>query len=570
MTRWPDNGDCERTSERLELNRRNALKFLASGAAFALASCALPPEEIVPYVDIPRGLTPGLPLHFASSLPLSGFARGIVATSVEGRPIKIEGNPRHPASLGATDIFAEAMLLSLYDPDRSSVVRKGDAISNWDSFAAALWSQLAEERDRAGAGMCIVSNRITSPTLIVQIQLLLNSYPQARWYRYESIDDDAADIGAAQAFGRPLTAIPRFAEARVVLSLDADPIGPGPAQIRFSRDLFGTRKSRSPTEIPRLYCVESAWSLTGANADHRLALSPQLIRNIALTIASELGAALPAPALPAAKDFARAVAGDLKSNTGHAIVLAGRTQPPEVHAICHWINTELKAPVDYIEPVDSLPLGHAKSLQTIDEELTANEIKTLIIVGANPVYDAPGHERLGDLIDAVPFRVHFGLYQDETAQRCQWRLPMSHPLESWSDLRAFDGTAGIVQPLVRPLHDTRTAHQLLALMSGSSSASYDLVRSHWRDRSGSDDFNNWWRKTLHEGVIANSASPRLRAPRAKLPRIPPESPSSGFTMALAPDPSLWDGSFANNAWLQECPKPLTKQGMGQCAPYFRA
>src|SRR5258706_1296181 len=228
----------------VDIDRRVALQLMASGAALALASCGRPAEEIVPYVNIPERLTPGIPLRFASTLALAGFGRGVIVTSVEGRSIKIDGNPRHPASLGATDVFAEAALLSLYDPDRSKAVRRGAGVYSWDAFEAALRTQLAAERGRNGSGLRILTNRITSPTLLAQIDTLLESFPEAKWYRYEPVDDDAARAGAARAFGRPLSAVPPLAHARVAVTLDADPIGPGPGQIRFGRDFINARKAK--------------------------------------------------------------------------------------------------------------------------------------------------------------------------------------------------------------------------------------------------------------------------------------------------------------------------------------
>ncbi len=546
------------------VDRRAALRMMTSGVALALASCGRPAEEIVPYVNVPEGLTPGVPLRFASTLALAGFGRGVIVTSVEGRPIKIDGNPRHPASVGATDVFAEAAVLSLYDPDRIKAVTNGRDVNSWGAFEKALRAQMAVERGRKGSGLRILTNRITSPTLLAQIDALLQRFPEAKWYRYEPVDDDAARAGAAMAFGRPLSAVPRLADARVAVTLDADPIGPGPEQIRFGRDFVSARKTASATEFLRLYAVESAWSLTGANADHRIARSPQRIRNFAVALAGELGAAVSARDLPA--DDARVVkiaAADLTSRPGHAIVLAGRSQPPQVHALCHWINARLNAPVDLIDPIDPVEAGHAQSLQALAQDLAAHRVETLVIIGANPAYDGPGDLRLGDLIAAVPFSMHLGLHADETAMRCRWRLPMSHPLESWSDLRAFEGTASIVQPLIRPLYDSRTAHELFAILRGEvSPSSRDIVMSTWRARSGSGDFTAWWRDVLRSGVVPDTAARPVAAPAVALPQIPDAPEPDSFTLTIAPDPSVWDGGSANNAWLQECPQPLTTQVWG--------
>ena len=275
------------------LDRRAALKLFASGAALALASCGRPAEEVVPYVEMPERLVPGVPLRFATALPLAGYGRGVIVTSIEGRPIKIDGNPRHPASLGSTDVFAEASVLSLYDPDRSKAPRRGAEIPDWSAFEAALLARLEEERARQGAGLAIFTARVTSPTLASQIGALQKSLPQAKWYRADPIEDDATRNGATLAFGRNISALPRFADAQVALMLDADPIGPGPAQIRFARDVTGARQSRAAGDFLRIYAVEPSWTLTGALADHRIALRPELIRNIAIVVARELGATVP-------------------------------------------------------------------------------------------------------------------------------------------------------------------------------------------------------------------------------------------------------------------------------------
>lgn len=554
------------------VHRRAALKFLASGAALALASCGHPDEQTVPYVEMPEGVTPGIRMAFASALALAGYARGVIVTAIEGRPIKIEGNPRHPASLGATDIFAEASILSLYDPDRSKAPRRGNVLRSWSAFAGELEAQIAHQRTVKGAGIRILTNRVTSPTLLGQLDSALKSFPEAKWYRYEPVDDDAERGGAVQAFGRPLTALPRLRDARAVLALDADPIGFGPEQIRLSREFAAARQASSAADFLRLYVVEPAFTLSGANADHRLPLDHALIRNLALALAADLGASIERPPLPdAAQRFAHAVAADFKSRTGQAMVIAGRRQPVEVHALCHWINQTLHAPIDFIAPIDPASAGHGESLRALAGEIAEGKVQTLVILADNPAFDAPGELKLGEAIASVPFSAHLGLYDNETSARCKWHLPLSHPLESWSDLRAFDGTASVVQPLIRPLYETRTAHQFLALLNGTVAASsYDLVRSHWQSVASATDFDAWWRQTLEDGVVADSAAKKVSVGEVKPPKVAPGNTQSALSLVLAPDPSIWDGSVANNAWLQECPKPLTKQVWGNALHVSKA
>jgi Fe-S-cluster-containing dehydrogenase component len=546
------------------VDRRAALKLFVSGAALALASCGRPAEQVVPYVDIPRGETPGLPMRFATALPLNGYGRGVIVTSVEGRPIKIDGNPRHPASLGATDVFAEATVLSLYDPDRSKAPYSDGRIQPWTAFEAALQPRLAQARAKQGAGLALLTGRITSPTLVAQIAKLTKSLPQAKWYRYEPVEDDAIRDGAVLAFDRPATALPRFSDARVLLTLDADPLGAGPAQIRFAHDIIGARQSHVPAQSLRIYAVEPGWTLTGALADHRLALRPELIGNVAIEIARALGAAVPQlVGPPEAEQFAKAAAADLTAQPGAALVLAGPRQPAQVHALCHWINNELAAPVDFIPPVDPLNAGNTESLRSLVADSHSGRIDTLIVIGANPIYDAPGELALADVLAATPFTAHLGAYRDETATRSTWHLPLTHVLEGWSDIRGFDGTASIIQPLIRPLYDTRTADQMLALLNNASgSSSYEIVRSQWQNHTAGGQFEEWWRQTLQDGVIAATASATISLPEPRLPKIAPAIDGGSYTLTLAPDPTVFDGSFGNNAWLQECPKPFTKQVWG--------
>jgi molybdopterin-containing oxidoreductase family iron-sulfur binding subunit len=532
-----------------DLDRRAALKLLASGGtALALASCGKPAEEIVPYV--------------ATTLPFAGYGRGVLAISVDGRPIKIEGNPRHPASLGATDAFAEAEIMALYDPDRSQALRHQDDVSTWNAFSATLYAQIEKEKARRGAGLRIVSGRITSPTLLRQIDDLLKQYPEARWYSYEPLSDDAALDGSVMAYGRRLTALPRIADASVLLTLDADLLGPGPQQIANANAFAQRRRLRSQPFL-RLYAVEPDWSLTGAAADHRLALHPALVRNLALAIAAEMQGGS-APDLPReAARFAKICVADLKANAGRALICVGRRQPREVHALVHWLNAQLKAPVDLIASVAGDSLGDAQSLQAFARGLDEGRVETLLILGANPAYDAPADLRLHDKIGKVAFAAQLGLYDDETAALCQWHLPQAHALESWSDLRAFDGTASIVQPLIRPLYDTRSAHDVLAFMAGTVAPSaYDLVRETWQSQAPGEGFGAWWKQALHDGVIAGTRAEPVAVGAPKRPDVKPATAPAGMALLLAPDPSVWDGRFANNAWLQECPRPFTKDVWG--------
>ncbi|WP_046868507.1 4Fe-4S dicluster domain-containing protein [Microvirga massiliensis] len=540
------------------LTRREALQALAASVTLAATACSKPDQEIVPYVRQPERIMPGEPLRFATTLPLAGYGRGVLAISVDGRPIKVEGNPLHPASLGATDVFAEATVLSLYDPDRSRTVRRDNAIVSWEMFLTALAPQLQQLRASGGEGLRLLTGRITSPTLLRQIDGLLRIFPNAVWHAYEPTDD-AGRTGSRIAFGRAFDGLPHLDRADTVLCLDADPLGPGPDQIRLSRGWIDRRKSG---DLSRVYVLESTPTLTGTKADERRALHPHLIHNTAIAVANALGAGRGTPTLPPEiQAFIAACIDALRSSPRRALVLAGRTLSAEAHALVHWINRQLDAPIDLIEPVDVLFGREPGNLESLREELEGGRVGALVIMGTNPAYDAPALS-LPNHIGRVPFTIHLGSWFDETAALCHWHIPESHPLESWSDLRAVDGTASIVQPLIRPLYGTRTAHDLLDAMSGRSDASgYGLVRETWM-ATGLDDFDAFWRTALHDGVLAGSTSRPVMSSEPHVPQIEPLSAPAGLNIVLQPDPCVWDGRFANNAWLQECPKPVTKQVWG--------
>ena len=544
-------------------NRRQALGLLATGIASGLAACSKPAEQIVPYVKMPERVVPGEPLKFATTLSLSGYGRGVIVTSIDGRPIKAEGNPRHPASLGATDVFAEAAVLSLYDPDRSRTVLNEGVIASAEAFRQALQAQLKTVRQSDGAGFRLLTGRVTSPTLLRQIDDLLQLFPKAAWHAYEPVDDDNSQAGAALVFGQPLQHLPRLEKARVIVALDADPLGHGPDQLRNARG-FATRRQPQARDCSRIYSVEAAPTLTGAKADHRIALQPALIEEVAVAIARILGADIREASLSGqALRIAKQATADLSANRGSAIVLAGRTLSPETHALVHWINAQLQAPVGLVEPGKTPGGRQPGTLPELAADLDAGMVNQLVMVGVNPGYNAPADLEFASHLDKVGFRLHLGRHVDETAALSTWHVPQSHELETWSDLRSIDGTVSLVQPLIRPLFRSWTDHELLAILSAAGDVSpYKLVRDTWQPQ-GANDFEGWWIRALHDGVISESAPATFAAGPPSLPDLAPAvAPSADLTLVLRPDPSLWDGTFANNAWLQECPKPLTKQVWG--------
>jgi MoCo/4Fe-4S cofactor protein with predicted Tat translocation signal len=559
------------------VSRRLFLQLMGASLALAgLSACTRQPEEkIVPYVRAPEGTVPGKPLFFATAVPLGGFAHGVVVESHEGRPTKIEGNPKHPASLGATDAFTQAAVLTLYDPDRSQVASNVGRISTWGAFFAALSPHLETQRLRKGQGLRVLTETVTSPTLTYQLQGLLDVFPEAKWHQYEPVNGDYIHAGARWAFGEPVTTLYRFDQAQIILALDADFLSYGPANVRYAHDFAIKRRVvGGQTAMNRLYAIESTPSMTGAMADHRLPMRGGEIAGVALIIAQELGIDVgESPARLASLRRARSqwlktVVSDLHNNRSASIVIAGAQQPPIVHALAHAMNHALGnvgTTVSYTDPVEARPVDQMASLRELVADMQAGLVDLLVIVGGNPVYNAPAEFRFSEQLSQVKLRVHLGLYEDETAQLCHWHLPETHALETWSDARAFDGTVTIMQPLIAPLYGGKSAHELLAALMGQPDrSSYTIVRDYWRRQLPSEDFEPFWRTALHEGVVANTAmsyrTPAYQGLKIEEHDLPSAimHPPSSLELLLRPDPTIWDGRFANNGWLQELPKPLTK------------
>jgi len=552
------------------VDRRGFLRLMAASLSLAGAgACSRAPQQaIVPYVHAPPQLAAGEPLYFATAAGLGGYAVGLLVKSDGGRPTKVEGNPSHPASLGATDIFAQACVLDLWDPDRSQAVTHSGQVSTWNAFVAALESRMGRLAADAGAGLRILTESVTSPTLTNQLRSLLQRFPAAVWHQYQPINRDNVYEGGRLAFGEPVEPRYRFDRARVVLSLDGDFLG-GPG-VRHMRDFAAARLGEDGQPHPgRLYAVESTPTLTGAFADHRFAARfseiEAVARAIAQALASPAGEAQGTPAVSAV-----AIAGcvrDLRENAAESLVLAGDAQPAIVHALAYAINLRLGnvgRTVAYSAPVLSQPASQADSLRTLVADIAAGRVDTLLVLEGNPVYSAPADLDFGAQLAKIGLTVHLSLYDDETSAQCEWHVPQAHFLESWSDTRAFDGTISIQQPLIAPLYGGKSAHQVLAVLLGQSTPNdYQAVRDYWSKAHAGADFEAFWDAALHRGFVEGSELP----PKAVALKagFSPERAAPAYTrdealldIVFAPDPTVWDGRFANNGWLQELPKPLTK------------
>ena len=577
-------------------SRRQFLKLMAASLALAgLSGCAFqPPERIVPYVKAPEELVPGKPLYFATSTTVAGDVIGLIAESHEGRPTKLEGNALHPASpaalapigdgdgasdgngvVGATDLFAQAEILSLYDPDRSQEILRNARPTTWEIFQDAMLDMREDrtaEGGPGGTGFRILSGPITSPTLAAEIRGLLEGLPGAQWHQYEPVNRDNARDGALRAFGKDVQPLYRVERADRILALDADFLTFGPGHLVHARGYADRRDPEHPDGMNRLYAVESALTVTGSKADHRLPMAPSRVAAFALAVARALGVeGLPEAEgeLPAAANrWVAPLAEDLKGHGGTSLVIAGNGQPPVVHALAHAMNQTLGnagATVDYIEPV----AAEAESLRSLVEDLEAGAVDFLVMIGVNPVFDAPADLGFREaMLESNPLRIQMGSHVDETAELCQWHIPQSHFLESWGDARAFDGTASLQQPLIAPIFGGKSAIELVAALRGSRNPDgRALLEAHWAAEFGGTDgevpdgFEARWRSCLHNGVVPDTAFEPVEVAlqgAAELAKAEDFGAAEGIELAFAPDPTIFDGRYANNAWLQECPKPITK------------
>ena len=603
------------------IERRTFIKIMGASLALAgLSGCVFqPPEKIVPYVKQPEEEVPGKPLFFATAAVLFGAATPVLVRSNDGRPTKIEGNPDHPNNRpnelnaedpakdkrgsSATDIFTQASILSLYDPDRSQTISFREDIRTWTAFVGQMRGQLDEQRAKQGSGLRFLSESVISPTLGDEMKTLLASLPQAKWHQYEPANRDNAREGAIMALGQPLNTMYRFDLADRILSLDNDFLSCFPGSLRYAKDFMDRRRVlEKSSEMNRLYTVETTPSNTGAKSDHQWVVKPSEFEAAVNTIAAALSVGTGGG--PTANlAWVAPLIKDLQQHKGSSIVIAGEQQSPYIHALAHAMNSALGnvgKTVLYSDPIDVNWVNHRQSLQELVSDLDAGKVDLLVIIGGNPVYTTPVDLKLDFArLEKAKLRVHLSEYRDETSEVCHWHVPQAHYLESWGDARSYDGTVSIVQPLIEPLYDGKTPLELLAVFSEQYDRKpYDIVKQYWQrtglkaqpaaqpspsssearpsvspsparetaaqpqpsQQAPASDFESMWRRALHDGYIPNTALATRTATASTNISNPNQAASAGggFEIVMRPDPSIYDGRFANNGWLQELPKPLTK------------
>jgi Fe-S-cluster-containing dehydrogenase component len=565
------------------VSRRNFFHLMGASMALAgVAGCKRYEKDfIAPLARRPEDQVPGDTQQYATMMELGGAAQALLATSYEGRPIKLDGNPEHPfaggpvvrgsKSHGGSSAFAQASVLHLYDPDRSQNVRQAGKDTTLEAFR--VWLDAARaELAKDPTSIAVLSEATSSPTVTRLRAELLKALPGHSWHEWEPISWDNERVGTKRAFGRPLRPIAKLDRCKTIVALDCDLFVEHPASLRYSRDFA---KSRRPSgslggfEMNRLWSVESAFSNTGAVADHRLPLRSEFVLPLAMALDATIsgGAAPGSEFLREGKvaDFVRVLAEELRENAGHAVVIAGRRQPPELHALVAKINASLGAvgaTLDYIEDPEPNRPSHLEAIKELTKKMAAGGVKTLFILGGNPVYDAPSDLEFEAALAKVATSVHLSEYVNETSAKSTWHVPRAHYLEAWADALTWDGTLTVAQPLLSPLYGAISVPEVLSLIAGKEASGHDLAT----ETHAALGLAAKWSKSVHDGFVEGTAPPvaKVEAPKVDQITLTPSQLSGSrrkngeLEVVFVPSGATYDGRFANNAWLQETPDFLTK------------
>jgi molybdopterin-containing oxidoreductase family iron-sulfur binding subunit len=544
------------------VTRREMLQLLGASLSLAgLAACRRPVEKIVPYVNAPEEIVPGIPRHYATTMPFGRSAYGLVVESHEGRPTKIEGNELHPSTSGRSSVRAQAAILGLYDPDRAQRVRHDGKDATWADFVTA-WGELEKKHlEDGGASLALLTPSFASPTRHRMLELFRARFPKARIAVHEPVSDETA---LALHAGKPAQPVYHLDKAAVILSIDADILGNDPEDVRhIAAFAAGRRAAIDGGAMNRLWSVEAAHSLTGAMADHRLPLPARLLPAFAVLLTETLSQGGSSSNRIEGIDgkWLGALSRDLAQNRGRSLIVAGPGLPESVHSFVKGMNEQLGnigTTVTYHEAVDAAVPSRA-SMVELTAAMKAGSVATLLIVGGNPVYDAPGDLEFAAAIKKVATTVSLSTHVDETGSLASWLIPAAHFLESWDDARAVDGTMSVVQPLILPLFGGKGATELMGLVAtGKDQPGHDLVRETWKPILGEANFDRSWNRVLHDGVLKGSATPPVDAYWNPDTHRVVADMNAGFQVQFVPSPYLHDGRYANDGWLQELPDRITK------------
>ncbi|MFO0723070.1 MAG: Fe-S cluster-containing hydrogenase [Myxococcota bacterium] len=565
------------------VTRRDAMKLSGASIALGMLSACVarrPEEGIVPYVKQPENVIPGLRLVYATATQRSSGAVGLLVEAHEGRPTKIEGNPRHPSSLGASDTWAQAEILRLYDPDRARTPLKGGQAASWAEWDVAQKALTAALSASGGKGLAVLAETMTGPTSERLLSELSAQWPEAKVYRFDRLSPDREVEGAEMAFGPGVRAHYELAKAKVVFALDSDFLNVGPDALRHAKAFGKSRaihKSDDLKQMIRLYAAEGVFSGTGSNADHRLrwasgqglellmALAAALAEKHGVALAPEVGALVAGKKVSeAAAKFVEALAKDLAENKGKALILAGENQPAAVHALALAINVALGALDEGALSLSSGAPASSQGIEALTAALNGGAVDTLLVLEGNPVYTAPGALGFGAAIGKAKTVIHVGVLAEETGAKASWHLPAAHFLESWGDAVAWNGTASIVQPLILPLFDSRPVISVLAALLGKSNVvDRALVEATWRGEGRPLTSIQAWKKALHDGIIegtrAQAASELSGARIAEaLQKVEQKAPSKDALEVVVLNGHFKDGRLSNVSWLMELPDGMSK------------
>ncbi|MFQ6610575.1 MAG: TAT-variant-translocated molybdopterin oxidoreductase, partial [Fidelibacterota bacterium] len=559
-----------------QFSRKKFLGLMGASLALAgLTSCRRPVEKIIPYINAPEEIIPGLSKNYATTMPFGTNAFGIIVETHEGRPTKIEGNPKHSSSLGAANAFVQASILNLYDPDRAQAPQRLKSDSRWDDFLSFWQKQLKSFEPTDGEGLAILTGSFASPTLYRLKSDLLRKFPKATWTVFDPISDENIYQGTELAIGKKLQPVYNFKSADIVLSIDSDFLYLDSNNVANSKGFSeGRRITSEKDSMNRLYSVESAYTVTGGMADHRLKLKPSEIPLFTLSLAQELQK-LGVPVevkLPDADDndfsinskWVKALAVDLATHKSKSVVVAGYRQSAEVHALVFAINDALRnigKTITYYK-ADHTEHSSRKDYENLQNRIKSGEVNTLVMIGGNPVFTSDNADFLKN-VSRIEHTIHFSEQFNETSNIAEWALPISNYLESWGDAVSFDGTLSVIQPMISPLFDSRSPVEIFSVLSsGELKSGYDLVRSTWQDKFISSSFEKKWRQILHDGILEGSKfkieNKGLKNKNFIRPGLFTNSGQSGLECIFVPSSSVWDGEFSNNGWLMENPDPVTK------------
>ena len=542
--------------------RRQFLKLM--GASFALAGLAgcekSPFVAAFPYVDQPQSETVGLPRYYATALTFDGYAQPVIATTYSGRPTKLDGNPDHPVTKGRSDVFMQAAVLGLYDPDRAQGPTRHGEPTTWMDVTAAISTLRQDWAGDQGEGLRLLTGPTSSPTFQHQLDALRKQFPKMRVHLHEAAGEAARRTSTAAVYGQPLDMHYVLEQADVLVSFDDDFLGPGPNQVRNARSWASSRRRSSDRPGMHLHAAESVPSATGAVASSRLIADASRMARLAEALASKLGVggATAGDLTPTEQSWVETIAKACGSARERALVTSGPLGDVGTAIWVARINETLNSAgrcLQFMQPITGP--ADAGTLKALVADMRVGKVHTLVIIGCNPAYTAPGGLGFAEALKQTRSTLHVGLQRDETGELCEWQLPLAHELESWSDARAVDDTASIIQPTIIPFYDVRSVHQIMAMLLGEIDPAADAaVRETWKSAFG-DDFHGRWRQALHDGFV-EGAAPAVSATVSSTAAPSARSAAGeGLDIVFRPDPTVWDGSFANIGWLQELPKPLT-------------